>query len=182
MQRAPGQPVTLRWGGARAGTVGRMKPVTVTVEGTAATSAQAAFDAVVPIELASAFTGWGPFPAVTGVEHQPGAWDAAGKTRTVLLKGGGKMRERLVEYEPPMRCAYEVLPHAGPLRHLVERINGQFVFRELHLGQTSIAWTYEFVPRRRSRPVLLLLAPLWRRYALALMERFVAEAERGAGA
>ena len=155
-----------------------MKPVIVTVAARASSSAEAAFSAVVPIDLEEAFTGWGPFPAVIGIEHQPGAWDAAGKTRTVLLKGGGILRERALEYESPVRFAYEVLPHQGPLKALVERINGQFVFRELHLGHTEISWTYEFVPRRRTRPLLLLLAPLWRRYARQLVARFAAAAER----
>lgn len=159
-----------------------MKPVVVTVEATAPASADAVFAAVIPIDLTKVFTGWGPFPAVTGIQHQPGQWDAAGKTRTVQLKGGDIMRERLVEYEPPLRCAYEVLPLKGPLGRLVERINGQFVFRELHHGHTDITWTYEFVPRRRARPFLLVLAPLWRRYARRLVSRFAAAAEASVSA
>ncbi|MDO9355573.1 MAG: SRPBCC family protein [Solirubrobacteraceae bacterium] len=155
-----------------------MGSVSVTVEGTASVSADTAFGAVIPIDLTATFTGYGPFPAVVGIEHQPGKWDAAGKSRTVLLRGGGTMRERMVEYEPPVRAAYEVIPHEGPLKLLVERINGQFVFRELQHGHTEITWTYEFVPRRGGRPLLLVLVPLWRRYARQLIARFVAAAER----
>jgi hypothetical protein len=155
-----------------------MSSVSVTVQGTASASAQVAFDAVIPIDLTETFTGYGPFPAVVGIEHQPGRWDSAGKSRTVLLRGGGTMRERMVEYEPPLRAGYEVIPHEGPLKLLVERINGQFVFRELQHEQTEITWTYEFVPRRAARPLLLVLIPLWRRYARQLIARFVGAAEQ----
>lgn len=154
-----------------------MKAVSVTVEAQAAATAEAAFGGVVPIDLVATFTGWGPFPAVTGVEHQPGSWDAAGKTRTLRLKGGGVLRERLTEYETPIRCAYEVVPSKGPLRLVVDRINGQFVFRELHHGKTDISWTYDFMPKRGARLLVKLLAPMWRRYATQLIARFVTAAE-----
>lgn len=155
-----------------------MRVVAVTVEGVARASAETAFDTVVPIDLPSIFTGYGPFPAVTGVSLQAGAWDAAGKSRSVLLRGGGVMRERLVEVERPIRCGYEVLPTKGPLRLLVERIHGQWVFREVNRGTTEITWTYDFTARRGAGPAVRALAPLWRRYARQIVARCVAAVER----
>ena len=36
---------------------------------------------IAPIDLSLVFEGWGPFPAVRGVNNQTGAWDHPGPTR-----------------------------------------------------------------------------------------------------
>jgi hypothetical protein len=37
-----------------------------------------AFKHIVPIDLTSIFTGYGPLPAVTGTRNQVGGWDTVG--------------------------------------------------------------------------------------------------------
>lgn len=148
-----------------------MKPVSVTVRQPVRSGPARTFDAVIPVDLAAIFLGYGPLPAVTGTRDQVGDWDASGNTRTVLLKDGGRLSEELTRVERPGRCEYRVRPEQGPLRLAVDHIEGRFLFEPQPDGSTVIDWTYTFVPRPGRRIVLLALAPLWRRYATATMAR-----------
>lgn len=58
-----------------------------------------AFGQIVPIDLSSIFTGYGPLPAVMQTRDQSGAWDAAGRTRTVAFADGSSARESLTTYD-----------------------------------------------------------------------------------
>jgi hypothetical protein len=62
-----------------------MKAISATVEADVRANQAAAFEHIVPFDLTSIFAGYGPLPAVTGTQHQVGAWDTAGQTRTVRL-------------------------------------------------------------------------------------------------
>jgi Polyketide cyclase / dehydrase and lipid transport len=76
---------------------------------------EAAFTATVPMPLPTLFQRWyGPIPPIKAVVDQTGDWDAVGKTRTVVLTGGGSMREQLTSYDPPRSFA-PVLPVFGRL-------------------------------------------------------------------
>src|SRR3979411_2044992 len=67
----------------------------------------AAFDGTVPIPLPTLFHRWyGPIPPIKAVNDQTGDWDAIGKTRTVVLTGGGSMREELTSFDPPRSFGY----------------------------------------------------------------------------
>jgi hypothetical protein len=56
---------------------------------------EAAFTGTVPMPLPTLFHLWyGPIPPIKAVVDQTGDWDAIGKTRTVVLTGGGSMREQ----------------------------------------------------------------------------------------
>ncbi len=68
----------------------------------------ATFEHIVPINLSSVFTGYGPLPAVAGAQNQTGDWDAAGQTRTVLLSDGSSVQELLTKYEHPHYFSYTV--------------------------------------------------------------------------
>ena len=70
-----------------------MSSLSATVEATVKADQATAFERIVPIDLASIFTGYGPLPAVTGIQNQMGAWDAAGQTRTVFLSDGSSSQE-----------------------------------------------------------------------------------------
>ena len=59
------------------------------------------FEHIMPIDLASIFTGYGLLPAVVGTRDQIGAWDAAGQSRTVLMSDGSCAQEQLTAYEYP---------------------------------------------------------------------------------
>ena len=148
-----------------------MKPVSVTVRQPVRGSVARAFDVVIPVDLAAIFRGYGPLPAVVGTRDQVGAWDAAGDTRTVLLKDGGIMSEELTRVERPERCEYRVRPEKGLLKLAVAHIDGRFLFEPHPGGGTIIDWTYSFTAKPGRRPLVLALAPLWRRYATATMRR-----------
>lgn len=148
-----------------------MKPVSVTVRQPVHSSPARAFDVVIPVDLAAIFLGYGPLPAVTGTRDQVGDWNTAGSTRTVLLKDGGVMSEALTRVEHPGRCEYRVRPEKGLLKEFVQHIDGRFLFEPAPGGGSVIDWTYSFVPKPGRRPLLLALAPLWRRYATATMQR-----------
>jgi hypothetical protein len=60
-----------------------------------------AFLGIVPIDLSSIFTGFGPLPAVTGVTDQAGGWDAVDQTRSVMLSDGSSAKEVIAEYKHP---------------------------------------------------------------------------------
>lgn len=148
------------------------RPVPVTVWRRVDSELEAAFDAVVPIPLEQVFTGFGPLPAVVGADEVGAPWGSAvGQSRTVRLAGGGRLQETILEVGRPGLFRYEVVPTHGPLRLIVRRIEGRFIFSPSEAGGTVIRWTYVFRPRRGAHPAVRALAPIWRRYADQVMER-----------
>lgn len=145
----------------------RDKTVTVTVQTRAAAPPLHAFEVNVPIDLSLVFKGWGPFPAVRGVENQTGAWDHVGTSRNPVLSDGTTAKETLTEYTLGHSFAYEVTSFTNILGSLVEGVRGEWTFTPDGEG-TVIRWTYEFKPRRgRYLLVRRGLAPLWRHYMQA---------------
>jgi hypothetical protein len=140
------------------------KTVPVIVQTRAAISPKRAFDIIVPIDLSLVFTGWGPFPAVRGVNNQTEAWDHAGPSRNPDLSDGSTATERLTEYTAGHSFPYELTDFTNILRRLVQGLRGEWTFTPDGNG-TVIRWTYEFKPLRgRYFLVQRGLAPLWRLY------------------
>jgi len=144
-----------------------MRSTAAEVEMTVAAPLEKAFAHIVPIDLTSIFTGYGPLPAVTGTRNQTGGWNAAGQTRTVELSDGSSAQEALTAYEYPRRFAYTVNGFTGVLRHFTREAHGQWWF-EQRPGQeaTTIRWRYEFVSRSKlMEPLVCLITQrLWRGY------------------
>lgn len=90
-----------------------MRPAAATVKPTIEVSTEEAFLHIVPIDLASIFTGYGPLPSVTKTLNQTGPWDAAGRSRTVVFSDGSSAEETLTSYEYPNRFAYRIKVHGG---------------------------------------------------------------------
>lgn len=65
-----------------------MSALATTVSAEVNANQVSAFEHIVPIDLSSIFTGYGPLPAVTKTKNQIGGWDAVGQTRTVHLSDG----------------------------------------------------------------------------------------------
>lgn len=105
-----------------------MSSFSATVETEVARQLDAVFKHIVPIELASIFTGYGPLPSVTGTLHQTGAWDAAGQTRTVTLSDGSSATEILTKYDAPNYFSYTVSGFTGALRFLATSADGEWWF------------------------------------------------------
>lgn len=154
-----------------------MPRVPVTVRRHAAATPEATFDAIVPIDLTTMMTGWGPFPAVVGTRDQQGPWDRAGSRRVALLSDRSETPEEIVAVERPGSFSYVVGPLSGPFGLIVARIEGRFAFDHAPGGGTDVTWTYTFVARRGRGLLMRAVAPLWRRYAQASLDRAVAVAD-----
>lgn len=137
----------------------------------------AVFENIVPIDLTLIFTGYGPLPAVIGVENQTGSWNEAGQTRTVMLSDGSTARELLTKYDHPQYFSYTVSNFSGVLRFLTISANGEWWFETSQHAQTTfVKWSYIFNSRSALvAPVLWLITNfLWRGYmnkALKLCKR-----------
>jgi hypothetical protein len=60
------------------------------------------------VDLSLVFKGWGPFPAVSRVTNQTGAWDHVDASRNPILSDGSFATEKLTEYTVGHSFAYEV--------------------------------------------------------------------------
>ena len=151
----------------------------MTVYARAAAPIRRVYDVVVPIDLTTIFTGYGPLPAVVGVRDQSGPWDRPGQSRVVELADGSEAPERLTALDPPHGFAYRVGPFTSSLRLLVDDAEGGWEFSPIGADATDVRWTYAFAPRRFTRPLVrFVVAPLWRRYAERALAAAVGQAER----
>ena len=144
-----------------------MRSFTATVQTEIAAGLTHVFDHIVPIDLTSIFTGYGPLPAVTGVLDQTDSWDAAGQTRTVTLSDGSSARELLTRYDRPRHFGYTVSDFSGILRFLTVSANGEWWFDTGPSSDATIVkWSYSFNARSPlAAPFLWLITGfLWRGY------------------
>jgi hypothetical protein len=144
-----------------------MPSTTAVVETTIDASTEIAFEHIVPIDLPSIFTGYGPLPAVTRTRDQSGSWDAAGRTRTVEFSDGSTAQESLTGYEYPARFTYRIKGFTGVLRFFASEALGEWHFEHVPGGlSTQVRWSYEFVSRARFlQPLVgLFTRTLWRGY------------------
>lgn len=152
--------------------------VAVAIEGAARAGAAETFDAIVPIELARIFRGFGPLPAVTATRGQSGAWDHVGAQRVVVLSDGSEVPERITAIDRPRYFAYRVGPfEAGPLARLVVDARGEWWFDESRPGLTAVRWVYTFSPRPYATLAVRAVAGVWRRYAERVLAAAIAVAE-----
>jgi hypothetical protein len=144
-----------------------MRPAAATVQTTIEATTEEAFLHIVPIDLASIFTGYGPLPSVTKTLNQTGSWDAAGRSRTVVFSDGSSAVETLTSYEYPNRFAYRITRFTGVLRFLASEARGEWRFDNVPGRRaTLVRWRYEFVGRSKIlKPLLgLFTRSLWRGY------------------
>lgn len=65
-----------------------------------------AYGRTLPMSLPTLFRRWyGPIPPIKDVRDQSGDWQQAGESRTILLTGGGAMRETLTDLTRPIASA-----------------------------------------------------------------------------
>jgi hypothetical protein len=159
---------------------GSDRTVAVSVQARTRVSPQVAFETVAPIDVASVYKRWGPFPATRLAKDQTGAWDAAGQTRTLILSDGTSLREHLLEYDDGHSFAYDATEITNALGKLVYGVHGDWSFIPDGSG-TVMRWTWEFKPRPRCYvPVRLLLTPLFRNYMQAAVNNAAAIVNRSA--
>lgn len=134
-----------------------------------------AFAGTLPLPLPELFQRWyGPIPPIKAVRDQAGAWAAAGQTRTVVLTGGGSMREQLTGVDAPHGFDYRLSGITGPLASLVVSVDGQWRFSQAAEG-TLVTWRWTIHPRSAlAVPVLPVFGWLWRGYARRALARLSA--------
>jgi hypothetical protein len=129
------------------------------------------FRDMVPMPLPALFHRcYGPIPPIKAVRDQSGDWDAVGQSRTVLLTGGGSMREQLTSYDAPRSFGYTLSDVKGPLAPLVDHVDGLWSFEPVGTG-TKVTWQWTIHPRSAfTAPVLPVFGRLWLGYARQSLE------------
>jgi len=109
-------------------------------------------------------------PPIKDVRDQGGEWGTPGQTRTVLLAGGGSMRETLREVRAPHLFAYRLDQVTGPMKPLVGSVDGAWEFERAGTG-VRITWRWTLHPRGRlGASAMPLFARMWQGYARQALE------------
>jgi hypothetical protein len=131
---------------------------------------QRAFDVTLAIPLATIFSRrYVLLPPVKEVRGQDGRWGHVGQSRTVVTTDGGTMREQLTEVDSPHSFSYHLSDISGPLRPLVESIDGRWEFATQGTG-TLITWRWVLSPKGLGARVMPLVTSMWRGYARQALE------------
>ena len=109
-------------------------------------------------------------PPVKEVRGQDGTWGQSGQGRTVVTSDGGTMRETLTDVDLPHSFSYQLRDITGPMRPLVEHIDGRWEFATKGTG-TLVTWRWTLHPRGIGAPLLPLIARMWRSYARQALEQ-----------
>jgi hypothetical protein len=130
-----------------------------------------AFEELMPYDLPRLFNRrYGAIPPIKAVRDQDGAWGRVGQTRTVMLSGGGSMREELTEVRAPGRFAYHLDEVTGPMKALVRSIDGAWEFERAGTG-VRVTWRWTLYPRGRAGALAMpLLGRMWQGYARQAFE------------
>ncbi|GFG55492.1 SRPBCC family protein [Mycolicibacterium agri] len=147
------------------------QPLVVERSKTIAMGQEDVFRDMVPMPLPKLFQRWyGPIPPIKETRDQTGDWDGVGQTRTVVLVGGGSMREELTTYDPPHSFGYTLSNITGPLSPLVDHVDGEWIFEPIGAG-TSVTRRWTIHPRSRIvAPLLPVFGWLWKGYARQSLE------------
>ena len=132
---------------------------------------QRAFNGTLPISLPTIFSRrYILLPAVKEVRGQVGTWGHVGQTRTVVTSDGGTMREELTDVDAPHSFSYQLSEITGPMRLLVDSIEGRWEFTSKGTG-TLITWRWTMHPRAIGAPLLPLISKMWINYAKQSLEQ-----------
>jgi hypothetical protein len=125
-----------------------------------------AFEELLPYDLARVFTRrYLAIPPIKEVREQGGAWGTPGQSRTVLLAGGGSMRETLQQVDSPHRFAYRLDEVTGPMKALVRSVDGAWEFVRAGTG-VRITWSWTLHPRGRVGSLAMpAFQRMWQGYA-----------------
>lgn len=131
---------------------------------------QRAFDLTLVIPLTTLFRRrYAILPPISAVREQDGIWGQIGQTRVVVTSDGGTMRERLIDVDAPNSFAYHLDDITGPMRPLVESVDGRWEFTPVGTG-TLVAWRWTLHPRGIGSLFMPLFGRMWRSYARQALE------------
>jgi hypothetical protein len=132
---------------------------------------QHAFDGTLPIPLPSIFCRrYALLPPIKEVRGQIGTWGQVGQVRTVVTSDRGTMRELLTDVDAPHSFSYQLSDITGPMRPLVESIDGRWEFTSKGTG-TLITWRWTLHPQGVGAPLMPLIIRMWHSYAKQSLER-----------
>lgn len=132
---------------------------------------QHAFDGTLPAPLTSLFCRrYAVLPPIKQVRGQHGTWGQVGQVRTVVTSDGGTIREMLTDVDAPRSFSYQLSDITGPMRPLVEEIDGCWEFAPKGTG-TLITWRWTLQPRNLGAPLMPLIIKMWRNYARQALEQ-----------
>jgi hypothetical protein len=134
-------------------------------------SEQVAFDRTLALPLPKLFRHrFGPIPPIKDVQLHGDSFDAVGDSRTILLKGGGSMREELVEVDRPWVFRYRITDVTGPTKPLIDHIDGAWTFEPIGTG-VRVTWSWTVHPRSgAAAKALPVLRRFWSGYARRALE------------
>jgi hypothetical protein len=141
-------------------------PVTLTRSRTYPVPLERTYERTLSIPLEQIFAKrYGLIPPVTKTEGDD-PWGTPGQTRVVTTADGGQMREELLTAEPPNRFTYRLTDVQGPLRRLIDSIDGTWSFEAVGSG-SRVTWTWVVHPTTSPlvRPGIPVLTKLWNGYA-----------------
>ncbi|TQC44753.1 SRPBCC family protein [Rhodococcus sp. WS4] len=145
-------------------------PITVEQSRAIPIARQQAFDVTLPIPLTAIFSRrYALLPPIKQVRGQDGIWCRVGQSRTVVTTDGGTMRELLTHVDAPHSFSYRLSDITGPLRPLVDSIDGTWEFVPHGTG-TMITWRWVLHPRGLGALVMPLITSMWRGYARQALE------------
>jgi Polyketide cyclase / dehydrase and lipid transport len=130
-----------------------------------------AFEELLPYPLERLFDRrYLAIPPIKSVRNPAGTWGTPGQTRTVLLSGGGSMRETLNEVSSSSRFAYHLDEVTGPMKALVRSVDGAWEFERAGTG-VRITWTWTLHPRGRGGALAMpAFERMWQGYARQAFE------------
>lgn len=146
-------------------------PITVERSRAIPTDLQRAFEVTLPIPLTKIFSRrFVLLPPIKDVRGQEGIWGQVGQSRTVVTTDGGTMSELLTDIDAPHSFSYRLSDITGPMRPLVDSIDGRWEFARRGTG-TVITWRWTLHPRSAvAARILPLITMMWRGYARQALE------------
>ena len=145
-------------------------PITVESSRAIPVGLQQAFEGTLPLPLTTIFSRrFALLPPIKEVRDQHGAWGQSGQSRMIITTDGGTMRELLTDVQPPRSFSYRLTDITGPLRPLVQSIDGRWEFAPKGTG-TEITWRWTLHPRHAGAVILPLITMMWRGYARQALE------------
>jgi hypothetical protein len=109
-------------------------------------------------------------PSIKSVDAPEGRFERVGQSRTIHLADGGSMVETLTVVSAPAEYGYRIDQVRGPLKPLAKEIRGLWTFAPVGEA-TSVTWLWEVEPALLGRPLMPVLAVMWRGYAAKALQR-----------